>query len=272
VSVGAGTITGLVGPNGAGKSTLLRLAVGLSRPTYGSVAIFGEQVRPGATAHLERLGYLDQLRPLYSGFRVSETLDLGRRLNRRWNQELAKGWLTELGIDLTARVDHLSLGHQAEVALAVCLGKEPDLLVLDEPVAALDPLARHRLLQALMGAVAENGTTVVITSHILSELESVCDHLIVLAASEVLLADAVERIIEDHWLLFGPPSAPPPSNALVVSSSATERQRTLLVRGVLSDGGAGWDVVTPSLEEIVLAYLARELEHVAVPSVQRGEP
>jgi ABC-2 type transport system ATP-binding protein len=271
MSVGEGTITGLVGPNGAGKSTLLRLAVGLSRPSTGAVAVFGEPVRPSGVAHLQRLGYLDQLRPFYPGFRVSEMLQMGKRLNARWEDAVVRTWLTDLGIDPTARVGRLSLGQQAEVAIALSLGKQADLLLLDEPVAALDPLARHRLLQALMGTVAEHGTTVLMTSHILSELETVCDHLVVLAASEVLLAGAVDTIVGDHRILVGPRSTPRPSGLTVVSSSFTERQQTLLARGASPDPVPGWDVAEPSLEEIVLAYLSRQPDEQSGPRLQGGE-
>ena len=184
LTVPEGSITGLVGPNGAGKSTLLRLAAGLSRPTTGIVSIFGERVRPNSTRHLRRMGYFDQLRPLYPGLRVDETLRLGRKLNKRWDNGAALGWLKELDIALTERVGRLSLGQQALVALALCMGKRPDLLLLDEPVASLDPLARRQLLETLLGTVADEGTTVFLSSHIISELEPVCDHLIILSSSQ----------------------------------------------------------------------------------------
>ena len=192
LTVREGSITGLVGPNGAGKSTLLRLAAGLSRPTTGSVRVFGEEVRPNGTAHLGRIGYFDQLRPLYAGFRVEEMLTFGRKLNPRWDDDDARGWLAEFDIPLDRRVGKLSLGQQAQVALAVCMGKRPDLLLLDEPVAALDPLARRQLLQTLLGTVAERGTTVFLSSHIVSELEPVCDELIILSAARVQTRGSIE--------------------------------------------------------------------------------
>ena len=140
LTVSEGSITGLVGPNGAGKSTLLRLAAGLSRPTAGTVSIFGEPVEPNSTRHLRRMGYFDQLRPLYSGLRVDETLHFGERFNQRWDNDAALQLLNELEVPLTERIGRLSLGQQALVALALCIGKLPDLLLLDEPVASLDPL------------------------------------------------------------------------------------------------------------------------------------
>ncbi len=141
LSVPEGSITGLVGPNGAGKSTLLRLAAGLSRPTKGTVSIFGQLVRPNSTDHLHRLGYFDQLRPLYPGLRVDEMLRLGEKLNQQWDNGAALELLNELEVPQTERVSRLSLGQQALVALSLCIGKRPDLLLLDEPVASLDPLA-----------------------------------------------------------------------------------------------------------------------------------
>lgn len=256
LSVREGSITGLVGPNGAGKSTLLRLAAGLSRPTTGSVRVFGEEVRTNGTAHLPRIGYFDQSRPLYAGFRVEEMLTFGRKLNRAWDDDAARGWLAEFDIPLDRKVGKLSLGQQAQVALAVCMGKRPDLLLLDEPVAALDPLARRQLLATLLGTVAERGTTVFLSSHIISELEPVCDELVILSAARVQTNSSIEGLLADHRVLVGPRTDAVPSGVEVVSSSTTSRQTTLLVRGVVPDLGAGWDVATPDLEEIVLAYLA----------------
>lgn len=255
LSVPEGSITGLVGPNGAGKSTLLRLAAGLSRPTTGTISIFGHEVDPNSVEHLGRVGYFDQLRPLYSSFRVQDMLTFGRRLNPNWDDQAAHQWLSDLDIPLKQKVGRLSLGQQAEVALTVCMGKRPDLLLLDEPVASLDPLARRQLLQTLMGTVAERGTTVFLSSHIVSELEPVCDRLIILSASRVQLSGTVESILADHRLLVGPRPAPPMPDVDVISSTETGRQSTLLVRGVPTAIGSDWEVVQPDLDAIVLAYL-----------------
>ena len=256
LTIREGSITGLVGPNGAGKSTLLRLAAGLSRPSAGSVRIFGEEVDPNGTAHLARIGYFDQVRPLYGTFRVEEMLEFGRRLNASWDDEAVRGWLAEVDIPLEARVKRLSLGQQAQVALAVCLGKRPDLLLLDEPVAALDPLARRQLLQTLLGTVADRGTTVFLSSHIVSELEPVCDELIILSAARVQTSGTIDGMLAGHRLLVGPRLEVDPPDADIVSSTSTARQSTLLVRGEPPDLGAGWQVLEPTLEEIVLGYLA----------------
>jgi ABC-2 type transport system ATP-binding protein len=276
LSVSEGSITGLVGPNGAGKSTLLRMAAGLTRPTAGTVKIFGQAVRPNATGHLRRMGYFDQLRPLYHGFRVDETLRLGEKLNPHWDSDAAFGLLRELDVPLRERVARLSLGQQALVALALCLGKQPDLLLLDEPVASLDPLARRRLLETLLGTVAERATTVLLSSHIISELEPVCDHLIILSASSVRIAGSVEELLADHHVLVGPRGGPPPTGVEVVSHRDAERQATLLVRGRPPDLDPNWRTLQPDLDEIVLAYLSARpasqgiesrLSSAAVPGV-----
>jgi ABC-2 type transport system ATP-binding protein len=256
LSVREGSITGLVGPNGAGKSTLLRLAAGLSRPTVGRVRIFGDEVDPNGTAHLARVGYFDQTRPLYGSFRVEEMLTFGRRLNASWDDGAAREWLAEFDIPLDRKVGRLSLGQQAQVALAVCMGKRPDLLLLDEPVASLDPLARRQLLQTLLGTVAERGTTVFLSSHIVSELEPVCDDLIILSAARVQTSGSITELLDGHRILVGPRLDASPVGADIVSSSATTRQSTLLVRGTPPDLGPGWQVLEPNLEEIVLGYLA----------------
>jgi len=256
LTVPEGSITGLVGPNGAGKSTLLRMAAGLSRPTQGVVKVFGEAVRPNGTEHLSRIGYFDQLRPLYGSLRVQECLTLGRKLNSSWDNSAALQWLAESNIPLHERVDRLSLGQQALVALALGVGKSPDLLLLDEPVASLDPLARRQLLEMLLASVADRGSTVFLSSHIISELEPVCDHLIILAASSVRITGSIESLLSSHRILVGPRDGALPSHIEVISSRDAERQRTIFGRGDCEAVGAPWQVLEPNLEEIVLAYLS----------------
>lgn len=256
LSVPEGSITGLVGPNGAGKSTLLRLAAGLSRPTTGSVSIFGEPIEPNSTPHLRRMGYFDQLRPLYPGLRVKETLRFGQKLNQQWDNDAALGWLNELGVPITERVGRLSLGQQALVALSLCMAKRPDLLLLDEPVASLDPLARRQLLETLLGTVAERGTTVFLSSHIVSELEPVCDNLIILSSSSVRIAGSIEDLLDEHYVLVGARDKPNPWGVEIISIRHAARQSTLLVRGHPEDIGPSWKVLKPDLDEIVLAYLS----------------
>ena len=256
LTVPEGSITGLVGPNGAGKSTLLRLAAGLSRPTTGSVSIFGEPVEPNSTRHLRRMGYVDQLRPLYSHLRVDETFRFGQKLNEEWDNDAARRWLNDLRVPLTEKVGRLSLGQQALVALSLCMGKKPDLLLLDEPAANLDPLARRQLLETLLSTVAERGTTVFLSSHIVSELEPVCDNLIILSSSSVRISGSIEELLDGHHVLVGPSAESNPLGVEVISTRRAARQSTLLVRGHPEDLGPSWRVLKPDLDEIVLAYLS----------------
>lgn len=255
LNVPRGSITGLIGPNGAGKSTLLRLSAGLSRPTTGKVSLFGQTVHPNGTEHLSRIGYFDQLRPLYGALRVEETLTFGRKFNSNWDDDAALAWLNESNVPLSERVDRLSLGQQALVALALCVGKTPDLLLLDEPVANLDPLARRQLLEMLLATVAERETTVFLSSHIISELEPVCDRLIILSASNVKVSGTVEWFLTGHRVVTGDRSEPLPDGIDVISRRDAERQTTLLIRGDVRPVGPSWQVHEPGLDEIVLGYL-----------------
>lgn len=256
LSVPLGSITGLIGPNGAGKSTLLRLAAGLSRPTTGTVTLFGRPVRPNGTEHLSRIAYFDQLRPLYGGLRVEETLLFGRKFNSIWDNDAALAWLNESQVSLSERVDSLSLGQQALVALGLCVGKSPELLLLDEPVANLDPLARRQLLGMLLATVAERGTTVFLSSHIISELEPVCDRLIILSASSVMVSGTVEWFLTSHRIITAERSEPLPQGVAVISRRDAERQATLLIREDEGSVGSPWQISEPGLDEIVLAYLS----------------
>src|SRR5207248_7052540 len=220
----AGRVAALVGPNGAGKTTLLHLAVGLLAPTSGRIELFGAPPRRDR-AVLERVGFVAQDTPLYHGFKDEEMLTLGRRLNRRWDAGWADERLHGLGIPLGKQVGALSGGQRAQVALALALAKRPELLLLDEPVASLDPLARREFLQALMDAVAETGVTVVLSSHLIADLERVCDFLVLLRQAEVRLADDIETILARHRLLIGPRRPGTGSGiARIVRESHTDKQ------------------------------------------------
>ncbi|WP_035841282.1 ABC transporter ATP-binding protein [Kitasatospora azatica] len=253
----AGRIAALVGPNGAGKSTLLHLAVGLLKPDAGQLQVFGQDPR-GNTATLAEIGFVAQDTPLYRDFTASDLLTMGGKLNRRWDGALARDRLAQLGIATDKPVGRLSGGQRAQVALALALAKLPRLLLLDEPIAALDPLARHEFMQALMGAVAETGTTVLLSSHLLADLERACDHLIVLQTARVQLAGEVDELLARHRTLVGPRTdgAPIPGVAQVVRASHTDRQSTLLVRTDGSPIDSAWIVHDVTLEDLVLAYLA----------------
>ena len=252
-----GRIAALVGPNGAGKTTLLHLAVGLLAPTAGAIRVLGGT--PGRDpALLARVGFVAQDAPLYGDFTVAEHLTMGGRLNPRFDQALARDRLGRLGIPLDRRVGTLSGGQRAQVALAMALAKRPQLLLLDEPVASLDPLARREFLQALMGSVAEQGLTVLLSSHLLADLERVCDYLLVLQASRVQVLGPVDDLLDRHKLLVGPRRDPDriAGVAAVVRATHTGRQSTLLVRtdGPVRDPAMA--VADVTLEDLVLAYLA----------------
>ena len=268
LAVPAGSVTALVGPNGAGKTTLLHLAIGLTNATAGSVCVLGASARKRPELVLPRIGFVAQDHPLYRGFRLHELLRLGGELNPRWDEAFARERLSRLGLPLGQKAGTLSGGQQAQVALTLALAKRPELLLLDEPVASLDPLARREFLQSLMEAVADGGLTVLLSSHILADLERVCDQLIILARSEVQLAGPIDEIVAEHRVLTGARSdaASVATIHSVVHESHTERQTTLLVRsnGHLYD--ARWQVDEVGLEEIVLAYLGRGVAAAAAHS------
>ncbi|SCE37766.1 ABC-2 type transport system ATP-binding protein [Streptomyces sp. DvalAA-14] len=271
VQVPRGRIAGLVGPNGDGKSSLLAVAAGLLRPAEGSVRVLGR--RPGSPEARALVGVLLQDRPLHRSFTVAETLRLGRELNPRWDQAAAHAVVAEADVPLTARVGRLSGGQRTCLSLALVLGKRPDLLLLDEPMADLDPLRRHAMTAALMTTAAEHGTTVVMSSHVLAELDLVCDYVLLLAHGRMLVADDVEFVQAAHTrvtrTLAEPSAGPPgriaaraPAAALppefrdhtVVEARTTGRQLTAMLQLPVSPEGAE-SAEPATLEDILLAYL-----------------
>ncbi len=255
-----GSVTALVGPNGAGKTTLLRLAVGLTRPSAGSVRVLGLDPHAEAAEALPRVGFLAQEHPLFGSFTVAEMLRVGRELNPSWDDEAARARIAELDLPLKKKVRSLSGGQRAQVALTLALAKRPELLLLDEPVASLDPLARREFMQSVLEAVAERELTVLLSSHILADLERVCDHLVILAAGRTQLAGAIDEIVASHRLLTGPRDEAEDVARLheVVRASHVERQTTLLVRANGHVYDARWTVHELDLEEIVLGYLGQD--------------
>ena len=273
LQIPTGRVVGLVGPNGAGKTTLLHLAVGLLDPSEGRIATLGSDPRRHREV-LERVGFVAQDTPLYPTFTVADTLTLGRRLNRNWDDVAARERLAALDIPLGRRVANLSGGQRAQVSLALALAKRPQLLLLDEPVASLDPLARREFLQSLMDAVAESGITVVLSSHLIADLERTCDFLVLLRQAEVRLADDIETILARHRLLIGPRRHGTGSGiARIVRESHTDKQSTLVVEvdGPIAD--PAWSVNEVDLEELVLAYLGETVRGSApaVVPLQRVE-
>jgi len=197
LGIPAGHVVALVGPNGAGKTTLLNMAVGLALPTTGVVTVLGG-TPAGSPDALDRIAFVAQDAPLYANLPVADMLHVARNLNRRWDQRRAQARLAELGIPLKKKVGQLSGGQKAQLALTVALARRPDLLVLDEPLAALDPLARHDFMQSVMATVAEDGTSVVLSSHVVAELERMASYLIVLSFGQVKVAGTVDGLVAAH--------------------------------------------------------------------------
>jgi ABC-2 type transport system ATP-binding protein len=256
LAIPQGHVVGLVGPNGAGKTTLLQLATGQLTPTRGTISVLGAPpaVSP---AQLARVGFVAQETPVYARLRVADHLRLGAWLNPGWDGELAQRRIGQLGLDPRQRAGALSGGQRAQLALTMALAKRPELLLLDEPVASLDPLARREFLRVLMEAVAEHATSVVLSSHLIADLERVCDYLIVLVASEVRVAGEVSELLATHRRLSGPRRDPGtlPAGQDLIEQSHTDKQTTLLVRTREPVHDPAWTVTPVSLEELALAYM-----------------
>src|SRR5580704_9264987 len=258
LSVPAGHVVGLVGPNGAGKTTLLSIAAGMLAPTAGTIEVLGSRPAAGP-AQLARVGYLPQDAPLYAGLSVADHLKLGAHLNPGWDGALARGRIGRLDLDPRQKAGTLSGGQRAQLALTLAVAKRPELLLLDEPVASLDPLARREFLQDLMESVAEQGLSVVLSSHLVGDLARVCDYLVVLMASRVRVAGPVEDLLATHHLLSGPRRDPGslPGGVQVISASHTDVQTTLLVRTSGRVLDPAWTVSEVGLEDLVLAYMSQ---------------
>ena len=257
LQVPAGRIVGLVGPNGAGKTTLLQLAVGLLKPTEGQVHITGLSPSRELQTVLQRVGFLAQNRPFYPNFTVHEMLTLGRKLNPRWDDTFARQRLEEQGIQLGQQMGRLSGGQQAQVVLTITLAKRPQLLLLDEPVANLDPLARRAFHQTLLSTAAQGDLTVVLSSHLVTDLDRTCDYLIILSASRVQVASDIEQLIEKHKWVTVPREQveliKQQHTVLQESRSGQMSQLLVCINGLLNPE---WLAEPVSLEDIILAYLA----------------
>jgi ABC-2 type transport system ATP-binding protein len=268
-----GHVAALVGPNGAGKTTLLNLAVGLTAPTAGAVAVLGG-TRPGSPDALDGIAFVAQDAPLYANLSVADMLHLTRNLNRRFDQGYARARLGELGIPLTRKAGKLSGGQQAQLALTLALGRRPRLLVLDEPMASLDPLARHDFMATVMTAMADDGVSVVLSSHVLTELERVADYLVLLSRGSVQVAGEVDDLLASHRVLTGPAAeAGRYAERLgVVHARRGGAQAHLLIRtnGSTDPVPPGWESHPVSLEELTLAYL-REPGAASLPGPVRAE-
>jgi ABC-2 type transport system ATP-binding protein len=257
LAVPRGRVAALVGPNGSGKTTLLRLLAGLSRPTEGRISVFGEEMSTSKIDLRARVGYLDQDRPLYPWWRVREILEFGRRINPTWDAEFAGHQLSQLEIDLGSRVRDLSGGQRAQVALAVCFAKRPELVLLDEPASALDPVARQDLLQNITEIFADHEASVLMATHAIDDVAAICDYVIILSQSRVVLSEDLDYVLESHRLLSRglDDGVPVPRGATVLEERRTTREITYLVRLAMPLERDGWRIERPTLNEIVIAYL-----------------
>jgi ABC-2 type transport system ATP-binding protein len=270
LAIPAGHVAALVGPNGSGKTTLLNLAVGLAEPTAGAVTVLGGQPA-GSPAALDGIAFVAQDTPMYKNLSAADMLHLTRNLNRRFDQAYARARLAELGIPLKRKAGKLSGGQQAQLALTLALGRRPRLLVLDEPVAMLDPIARHDFMATVLTAMADDGVSVVLSSHVLAELERVADYLILLSRGRVQVAGEVDDLLASHRMLTGPAAeAGKYAGRPVVHVRRGEAQAHLLVRATADDPvPPGWEAHPVGLEELALAYL-REPGVAALPGPARS--
>lgn len=250
-----GRISALIGPNGAGKSTLMRIATGLLRPASGEIRVLGQA--PGKRGTNRQLAFLAQDKPLYKGFTVEEMLRAGAELNPVWDDQYARRLVRDADVPLNAKIGTLSGGQRTRIALAIAMGRRPELVMLDEPLADLDPIARQDVMHALLAEVAETGMTVLLSSHVIADLDGVCDHLLLLADGRVQLQGDVEDLLAQHRVLVGSRELVLPDG--VIEARTTGRQATVLAR---TPNAPGWDNNQPSLEELALAYL-RSAKRVA---------
>ncbi len=254
-------MVGLVGPNGAGKTTLLQLAVGLLSPSAGSISVLGQ--KPASSAEqLGQIGFVAQDTPVYAGLSIDDHLQMGAALNSTWDAQVAERRIHDLGLDPNQRAGRLSGGQRAQLALTLAIAKRPSLLLLDEPVASLDPLARREFLAILMEVVAEHHISVILSSHLVADLERVCDYLVVLAASRVQVNGDIDELLSTHHRLVGTPRDLEnlPDTVHVIESSSTDRQTTVTVRSADPIMDPAWSIESLTMEDLVLAYMSQAEE------------
>jgi ABC-2 type transport system ATP-binding protein len=270
LAVPAGHVTALIGPNGAGKTTLLNLAVGLASPSAGTVSVLGG-LAAGSRAALDGIAFVAQDTPVYKNLSAADMLHLTATLNRRFDKPYARARLAELGIPLDRKAGKLSGGQRAQLALTVALARRPKLLILDEPVSMLDPIARHDFMANVMTAAAADGVSVVLSSHVLADLERVADYLILLSRGQVQVAGQVDDVLASHRMLTGPAAeADTYTQRPVVHARRGAAQAHLLVRATAGDPvPPGWEAHPVGLEELALAYL-REPGAAALPGPARS--
>ena len=256
-----GHVVGLVGPNGAGKTTLLKIACGMLAPSSGRIEVLGHEPGSGPE-QLARVGYVAQDTPTYANLTIGEHLRLGRLLNPRWDDELALARIAQLGLDPRQKAGKLSGGQRAQLALTLAVAKRPELLLLDEPVASLDPLARRTFLRHLMESTVDNETSVILSSHLVSDLERVCDYLVVLVSSHVQLSGETDQLLAEHYRLVCTrrTQAELPEDFEVILAEHTERQSTFIVRCDHEPPLGNWSAAHLELEDLVLAYMERAVD------------
>jgi len=269
ITVPRGRISALIGHNGAGKTTLLRILCGLARPSEGSVSVLGHTPGQGDTGFLAEVGFLAQDIPLYRRLTAEDHIAIGAHVNARFDGELVRTRMRSLGTPLDRAAGTLSGGQRTQLALALTLAKKPRLLLLDEPVAALDPLARRQFLTALTEAVAGQDLTVLMSSHLVHDLELVCDHLILISAAKVRLCGEIDAILAEHKILVGPrrDTASLAQTHQVIKTTYTPRQTTVLARLTGPVPGPGWHAAEPDLEGLILAYLGQQPARPALTAV-----
>jgi ABC-2 type transport system ATP-binding protein len=256
LAIPEGHVAALVGPNGAGKSTLLNLAVGLATPTSGELSVLGGY-SAGSLPALDGIAFVAQDAPLYNGLSAADMLHLTRNLNRQFDQVYAEARLAELGIPQQRKAGKLSGGQQAQLALTLALARRPRLLVLDEPVAMLDPVARHDFMATVLTAAADDGVSVLLSSHVLAELERVADYLVMMSLGRIQVAGEVDDLLAGHRVLTGPTAETSRyDQRSIVHVSGGDTQAHLLVRTTPNDPvPPGWEAHRVGLEELALGYL-----------------
>ncbi|GAB7187064.1 ABC transporter ATP-binding protein [Kitasatospora sp. Ki12] len=260
LSIPPGRVVGLVGPNGAGKSTLLNLVCGQTSPTTGTLRVLGG--RPGeGPGQLARVGFVAQDTPVYADLSVADHLHFGASMNPVWDHDAAHRRIEQLGLDPQQKAGRLSGGQRAQLALTLAAAKQPELLLLDEPVAALDPLARRSFLHGLTEFAGEQeGRTIVLSSHVITDLERVCDYLLLISGARVQLAGPCEDLIAEHYRIVGRRRAAStlPASLSIVQESHTDHQSAFVVRATTPLPEGDWQAERLDLEDLVLAYLARD--------------
>jgi len=251
LDVPAGRVVALVGPNGSGKTTLMSMAAGLLAATAGTIEVVG-----GAPAQrLDRIGFIAQDAPLWPRLRVADVLEIGKCMNRGFDAGMAAERVRRLGIRPRARISALSGGHRAQVALTLVLAKKPELFLLDEPMANLDPLARREFLASMFAACTETGATVLYSSHAVAELERICDYLIVLRAGQVRVAGDLDELRQQHRVISAPDGWTGSGGWQVISQRSMAGRTTALVRHGGQLAGPGMRADAPTFDELVLGYL-----------------